>query len=133
MKIDSLMVELTTGCSKGSFGKYTVKTETGFFDFWDMKQEDFNLKKVLMKAIGTVKNWDDHIQFSIRETEYGSFQRVYFITSDYSDRENGTMTIARCAADGTFELDDRKHKAVSVVKKEIGSFIDSLEFIERKF
>lgn len=130
MKIESMMIELTHGCRMGMLGKYSIKTETAFISHWDVKDEEFSLKKSLMKAINSLKNWDDHMQISIREYEYGSYTRTWFITRDFGDSENGTMTIARCAADGTFELEDRKHKAVNVIKKEIGSFVDSLEFIE---
>lgn len=133
MNIDSMMIELTHGCHNGTLGKYTIKTETAFINHYDMNDSSFDLEKVLFKAIGSLKAWDDHMQISIRENECGSYCRKYFITSEYDDRQNGTLTIARCHDDGTFEYDDRKHKTVKIVKAEIRDFIHSLTFIENRF
>ena len=129
MKIDTMMIEISHSCDKGMFGKYALKTETAFITKWDIENYGLDLKKSLMKAIGTLKQWDDYMQIRIRENENRDFVRTWFFTREYDDRENGTVTIAQCAPDGTFELEDRKHKAVNVVKKEIGAYIDSLEFI----
>lgn len=127
MKLDAMEIKMSTSIPNSIFGSSTHRADTVYLYKVMFEVGQVDTKKAVGKMFGVLKDWNDTIEISVKP-ENGTFTRTLFLTRDYSDRKNGTITVAKCDKCGHFGSADREHVSLNIAKKWMIDYINGFEF-----